>query len=276
MNENPSDWRPEPEPQHELDRIIPRAVGEAALQGKMFRLLMALEEVFIYVPAHPELVGETMRTTDEALTFCKVRDEQGREFAPVFTSLVAAEFEMRRFMASGAARPMIAGLPPDICLGYLITANCPAKVLAAGGGAITLQLEALKNLVEGEFTNKRVNEQDEGDSVCLQICPVAEIPSKLRQAIRTFCAVRKSAVGVWVFHQLDPVTQTYPKDDVRVLLWMRHEDHAFYNDFCVMGGRLTPDRLTFYCTAVTATNGNIVEFLQKYEPLWPIMKGPLK
>jgi hypothetical protein len=42
----------------------------------MFRLLMKAE-VFTYVPYHPELAGEHVRTTDEGFVWCTYGDADG-------------------------------------------------------------------------------------------------------------------------------------------------------------------------------------------------------
>lgn len=66
------------------------------------------------------------------------------------------------------------------------------------------------------------------------------MPLKLRQAIRVFCARRRVPIGVYVFHQVDEQTGAVPGNDLRVILWLRHADNVFYNDFCLMAQKLAP------------------------------------
>ena len=72
------------------------------------------------------------------------------------------------------------------------------------------------------------------------------------------------------FNQADLETGEYPQDDLFVVLWLRDTDNDFHNDFCLMAQRLTPPHLQFFCAAATAEDTELVEFLQKYQPLWPV------
>lgn len=258
-------WQPEPEPQNELERLIKRAADDPSLQGKMFRMLME-SELHIYVPAHPELIGEHTRDVADGFTWCTYGDAQG-PFAAVFTSEAAALYELR---SAPAPKPMIGALPADVLFGFLNDGHTTVRVMAAGGGTIRLQPEAVASLVKGELTHNR---PDDGETELVTLLPVPDekVPLKLKQAIRVFCAKRRVPIGVYVFHQMDPATREYPGDDLRVVLWLRGADNEFYNDFCIMAKRLTPPRFTFYCAVVTSEDTAAVAFLQECKPLWPIL-----
>ena len=261
-----SSWQPEPEPQNELERLIKLAVEDPSLQGKMFRKLMEAE-LCIYVPAHPELVGEHTRNVDDGFIWCTYGDAQG-PFAAVFTSEAAARYDLRNVPEP---KPMIGALPADVLFGFLNDGHTTVRVMAAGGGTIRLQPEAVASLVKGELTHSRPD-GSEKEQVTLMPVPEEKIPMKLKQAIRVFCAKRRVPIGVYVFHQRDPVTGLYPCDDLRVILWLRSADNDFYNDFCLMAEKLTPSRFSFYCAVVTSEEADSVAFLQPYKPLWPILK----
>ena len=132
----------------------------------------------------------------------------------------------------------------------------------------------MASLVAGELTGHKVQEQPSGlaQSVTLKPVPEERVPQKVKQAMRVFCVQRKSAVALYVFHQADEATGTFPEDDLRVVLWMRSPDHAFYMDFCMMAERAMPPHLEFYGTAITAEDVDMVAFLQQHRPLWPITK----
>lgn len=273
MSHEPEDWRPEPEPQNELERLIKQAAEDPSLQGRMFRLLMK-SELFIYVPYHPELVGEHTRTTDEGFVWSTYADKDG-PFAAVFTSQAAASYEMRNIKKAGGPKPMICEMPADVLMGFLNDGQTTVRVMAAGGGTIRLQPQAVTSLVAGEFTGDRPVHDEGEDKVRVNLVPVPEnkVPMKLRQAIRVFCARRRVPIGVYAFHQVDETTGEVPGDDLRVILWLRHADHVFYNDFCLMAQKLAPRHLDFYGAMITSDDAQAVAFLQKHTPLWPLLKS---
>ena len=77
---------------------------------------------------------------------------------------------------------------------------------------------------------------------------------------------------MYVFHQVEEATGEVPGNDLRVILWLRHADPVFYNDFCLMAQKLTPRHLEFYGAVVTSDDTDTVAFLQQQTPLWPLMK----
>lgn len=264
-----SNWQPEPEPQNELERLIKAAADDPSLQGKMFRKLLAAE-LHVYVPPHPELVGEITRDVGEGFAWCSYGDADGA-FAAVFTSEAAARYELRNLTKP---LPMICSLPADVLFHFLNDKHTTVRVMAAGGGTIRLKPEAVAALVKGQFThNRAVESEAEKKEVILLGVPDEKVPMKLRQAIRVFCTQRRVPIGVYVFHQMDPATGQYPGNDLRVILWLRDANNDFYNDFCMMAQRLTPRHLEFYCAVVTSDDAPTIAFLQKNKPLWPLMRG---
>ncbi len=273
MSHEPTEaWRPEPEPQNELERLIKRAAETPALQGQLFRLLKK-SPLFIYVPYHPEMVGEFTRTTDQGFTWCTYGDADG-PFAAVFTSQACASYEMHNIKKGGGAKPLICEMPGDVLLQMLNTGHTTVRIMAAGGGTIRLAPKAVAALVAGEFTGERMPEKSgEKEAVTLVPVPEEKVPLKFKQAIRVFCAQRRVPIGVYVFHQADEATGQVPGGDLRVILWLRQADPVFYNDFCLMAQRLTPRHLEFYCAVITSEDSDTVAFLQKHKPLWPLMKA---
>jgi hypothetical protein len=263
-----SSSREEPEPPNELERLIRAAAEDPSLQGKMFRKLWA-SELHIYVPAHPEWVGEHTRNTNEGLIWCTYGDAKG-PFAAVLTSEAAAHDELRNVPEP---LPMICSMQADVLFGFLNDKYTTVRIMASGGGVIRMEPEAVAALVEGEFTHNRVEDAGEKEQVMLRPLADEKVPQKLRQAIRVFCAKRRVPIGVYVFQQLDPATGEYPGDDLRVILWLRGVDNDFYNDFCLMAQKLTPPHLHFYCAVITSEDEPSVAFLQGYQPLWPLLQS---
>ncbi len=264
-------WRPAPQPQHELDRLIPKAAVDPSYTGQMFRLLME-SNLFILVPYHPELEGDHERDVADGFTWITFQDANGA-FVPVFTSYVCAQHESHQNLKSILHdKPMIAELPANVLLHFLNNGRASVRVMAAGGGTIKLKPDAVASLVAGELTRQEFpTQQVTGDPVNLRVLEETSIPSKVLQGIRMFCAKRRVPLGVYAFNQMDPATGEYPGGDLRIILWLRTPDRNFYNDFCLMVGKLVPDRLEFFCTAVTPEQESIVTFLQGKRPIWPIM-----
>jgi hypothetical protein len=274
MSHTPTeDWRPEPPPQNELERLIKQAAEEPAVQGRMFRLLMKAA-LCVYVPYHPELEGEHTRTTDEGFVWCTYADANGA-FAAVFTSMAAAEYEMRNVRKAGGPKPMICEMPADVLFAFFNDGKTTVRVMAAGGGTIRMQPQAVASLVAGKFTGEHAQKVEAGEIEAVTLHPVPEekIPLKLRQAIRVFCARRRVPIGVYVFHQANAKTGEVPGNDLRVILWLRQPDAIFYNDFCLMAQKLTPRYLEFYCASITSEDKHTVAFLQRQTPLWPLLKA---
>lgn len=238
----------------------------------MLRKLMA-SDVCVIVPYHPELIGDHTRSVDDGFTWVGFQDERG-PFVPVFTSHVCAEYETRnKIRRLNEEKTLIAELPAEVLIAFLNDGKTIVRVIAAGGGIITLTPEAVANLANGKYTNPEIPKQDANASmVHIKVMDESKIPSKVLNAIRVFCAQRRVPLGVYAFHQMDEQTGEFPENDMRVMLWLRTPDGNFYNDFCIMVERMMPDRLEFFCTAVTSEDEQVVTFLQGKRPIWPIMK----
>ena len=263
-----TEGQPAPGPQNDLDRLILKASADPALQGQMFRKLWAAN-LFTYVPPHPELEGEHEMNVEDGFQWCTYQDEDG-PFAAVFTSEKVARYEIR---LAGKPAPMIVEMPAEVLLHFFNNGRTHVRIMSGGGGNIRIQPLALASLVSGELRESRGVSGREKQQVTLVPVPDEKVPSKLRQAIRVFCAQRRVPIGVYVFNQVDAATGQLPGNDLRMILWLRSNDTHFYNDFCIMAQRLTPSHLEFFCAIVTSDDAKGVEFLQKYKPLWPILKS---
>jgi hypothetical protein len=58
---------------------------------------------------------------------------------------------------------------------------------------------------------------------------------------------------------------------LRLILRLRHEDNDFYNDFTLMAGKLVPQGIDLATGVVTDTDEQALEFLNRSEPLWPVL-----
>jgi hypothetical protein len=280
MSYDPSpQWRPAPEPQHELDRLLQLAPRDPSVHSKMFRLLWNLEEICIYVPPHPELEGEHLLSTDEGFTWCSFGDAEG-SFAPVFTSVACADYALRNLPQRDTPLPMIASLPAKVLFKFLNDGHTTARILGAGGGQLSLPPQTVAALVAGVFPIDKLDKLDPPTSsppvakpaqqVRLHPVPAEVIPPELSDAISDLCEKSPVPLGIYVFHQEDPRTGIVSGNDLRFIVWLRHDDQAFIQDFCQLAQRLTPPHLQFFCKTLTSGDKKLMKFLQGRPTLWPV------
>ena len=259
-------WRPEPEPQNELERLMPKAAKDPALQGKMFRLLWE-SELFIFVPDHPEIHGDYEIKNGDEFAFTLYGDPAER-FAAVFTSDAAADFALTK--APGPT-PAVAVLPGEVLFKILSAGKNSVRVNYGLSSTITLDPEGVAALVRGEFTH-RCPQAGERVRLTLHHVPAEEMPPKLCKAIRVFCGQRPGAVGVYVFNPVNEEAGAVDKDDLRILVWLRDSESDFYNDFTIMVDKLVPDYLRVQYAGITPDDTDTIAFFQGRTPLWPIVK----
>ena len=259
-------WRPEPEPQNELERLLPKAAKDPALQGKMFRLLWE-SELFIFVPDHPEIHGEYEIKNGDEFAFTLYGDPAER-FAAVFTSDAAADYASTK--APGPT-PAVAALPGEVLFKILCNGKNSVRVNYGLRSTIKLDPEGVAALVRGDFTHRRPRG---GQTVRLTLhhVPAEEMPPKLCKAIRVFCAQRPGAVGVYVFNPVNQETGAADSGDLRILVWLRDPESDFYNDFTIMVEKLLPDYLRANFWGITPDDTQAIAFLEGRTPLWPIVK----
>lgn len=263
---------PEPPPQNALERLLQRA-SDPAVHGQMFRTLLE-GDLFIFVPYHPEMVGEMTRSVDDGLTWVTTQDEEG-PFTPIFTSEAAARHHRHRLPhGPGTPRITIAQLPARILLGFLNNGTTTALLLCCGQAMLRLKPEAIASLVKGEFTERtpHANRDDGSEPETTHVIALQpeQVPKKLREGVRVFCAQRRVPIAVYALRAVGPDKQ--PIDNaIRLVLWLRSTDNPFYNDFSLMAGRLVPDNLEIMTGIVTAEDEATLAFLQKQTPLWPVV-----
>ncbi|HEV7405644.1 MAG TPA: SseB family protein [Chthoniobacteraceae bacterium] len=261
----------EPPPQNELERLIPKAEQDPALLGKLMRLLLA-SELYILIPENPALDGEHSMEEGGEFSFLVYTDAKG-PFAAVYASEAAAEFAARE---APGPRPAFGIMPGEAMFKMLKNSGRGVSVNYGLSARIRMQPEAVGALADGKFTHRRAMGAPSGPSpgpgsMVLHHVPAEEVPAKLRQAIRVFCAQRRAAISVYVFNPETPRTGEVNKDDLRVIVWLRDNENDFYNDFTIMLHKLTPKYLTSDCAGVTSEDADAVAFLQEHTPLWPVV-----
>jgi hypothetical protein len=162
-------------------------------------------------------------------------------------------------------------LPARVAFGFFNNGSTTVRVMAAGGGTVTMPPEVVKAFAEGKLTETHPP-QGASERTFLVPVPADKVPMKLRQGIRVFCAKRRTPIGVYVFHPGDEAAGTVDTNDLRIVLWLRTTDDHFYNDFCLMVNGLVPRHLEWAVAVITAGNEVNLAFIQKQTPLWPIVK----
>ena len=257
---------PVPEPE-EVERLMKLGVGNPAMQGPMFRLLLAAR-LWVPIPAHPEMEGGFEFTVGDKLTWCAYQDAEGM-FVPVFTTQRGADEQLSKL---SGAKPMIAEMPARLIFGYLCNGTNTVRVYASNGANVVLPPEALKSLVEGEFTERGPEAGVPQRMTLTPIRPEA-FPSKLLQAIRVFCVQRQGAIAVYAFHPHDPETGEVLEQEYRTVLRLRDNSGHFYNDFSLMMGRSAPRNIETQTAGIEPDDAEGQAFLDRCTPLWPILKG---
>ena len=104
-----SNWRPEPPPQNELERLMRKAADDPGQHGKMFRLLWEAE-LFLFAPDHPEMRGEYALQNGDQITFLTFQHAQG-PYALVCTSEAAADYLGEQ---APEPKPAMMGMPGEV------------------------------------------------------------------------------------------------------------------------------------------------------------------
>lgn len=263
MPEDPS----VPDPK-EVERLMKLAVENPSLQGPMFRALLAAR-LWVPVPAHPELEGDHERRADAPLTMKACKDAEGT-FIPIFTTHEEAEHRLAKLQGP---LPMVAELPARVLIAHLRAAGTEVRVYGGNEVCITLRPDAVEMLAKGEFTESSPNTGGEAEKTSLMPLAAEQMPSKLRQAIRVFCAQRQGAMAVYAFNLQDEATGAVDELDIRIIVRLRDNAGHFYNDFQLMVHKTVPKPYSVLVGAARMEDTAGMAFLERCTPLWPILKG---
>lgn len=269
MDENPRpQWRPEPEPGNTLERLLQKAATDPAQHGSMMRALWDTE-LHTVIEYHPEVVGTTMelRNGSRMPPFVLVTDDTG-VFIPVFSSEAVAEYCIAKH--SKEKRPQaIASMPGEAF--FIMMSQLKHDVILNPGMThrLVLKPEAIAALVSGDLRHSRPSHGNEEATHLFGIEPESTPPA-FRDAIRRFCDRTPVPIAVYLFVQGDPDTGKPVMNQWRLILRLRGEDNDFYNDFGLLAEKLLPAGNELRIGVVT-DDGPSLAFLQKHQPLWPVI-----
>ncbi|HEV7405645.1 MAG TPA: SseB family protein [Chthoniobacteraceae bacterium] len=258
-------FRPEPPPQNDLERMMRKAADDPALHGRMFRMLWD-SELYTYIPDHPEMHGAHSFQNGDKMRFTVYEHREG-PFIAVFTSEAAAHWAGAHFPSP---KPAIACMPAHALFKTVNDGKTWVRVNHQLRSGITLEPQGVDALVQGEYTHTQPRDP-EPTMLTVYPMPAEEVPAKLRQAIRVFCVQRPLALGVYAFHPEDARTGKADEGELRLIVWLRDEKNDLFNDFLIMVEKLRPPYLRVNCAGVTSDATASVEYLQSCTPLWPVV-----
>jgi SseB protein N-terminal domain len=261
-----SQWRPEPEPQNALERLMAKAVRDPAVHGKMMRMLWS-EEITTLAPYHPEMLGEHALQAGQSLQFIIVKDQRGG-FIPAFTSQASADAFVEKNAPPG--RIGMLTLPGEAFFQFVNGMKHRVVFNPGMPHGLELQPEAIASLVSGDL---RHNKPPEGSGESTQLFPVDEatIPEALKDGVRRFCDRNRSAIAIYAFLVGNPATGQADPKTLRLVMRLRRADDDFYNDFYLMTNQLLPPGLNLALGVITPEDEAALEFLSRCKPLWPVM-----
>lgn len=260
-------WRPEPEPSNALERLMAKAAADPAYHGPMMRALWDAE-IHTLMPYHPEMAGTHQYQPGQQMQFIVLKDQVG-PFIPAFTSEATAEYCIQKNAPKNAAYGL-ATFPGELFFPLVNSLNQTVVFNSGMMRNLVIKPEAIQGLVSGEFRHSRPS-HGPGEMTHLYGVEHDSLPAEFTQSIRNFCDRNRVPIAVYVFVPGHPETGAPEMGSLRLILRLRHEDNDFYNDFSLMAGKLTPKGIDLATGVVTDTDEQALEFLNRSEPLWPVL-----
>lgn len=261
------DWRPEPEPQNALERLLARAAADPALHGQLMRALWD-SEIVTLMPYHPELIGEHVYEPGQQMQFVIFQDKTG-PFIPAFTSETAAAFCIEKNAPKGAAYGM-ATMQGEMFFALVKDSGRDVVFNSGMRHNLVMRPEALEAIVKGELRHGRPSGSPPQETKLFVIAE-EQLPAGLCKGIRGFCDRTPVPIAVYLYHSADAATGLANPRDMRIILRLRSLDNDFYNDFSLMAGKLAPPGVELATAVVTADNEGALEFLSRCRPVWPVI-----
>lgn len=262
-------WRPEPEPCNALERLLQKAATDPAMHGRMMRALWDAE-LHTLIEYHPELAGSTMQLSNGSPMPRFVLVQDGTDtFIPVFSSEAVAEYCITKNTKNKGPHA-VASMPGEAF--FIMMAQLKHDVILNAGmkHRLLLKPEAIADLVSGEMRHSRPSQRP-GESTQLFGIETASLPADFRDGIRRFCDHTPVPIAVYFFVTSDPATGQPDFNKWRLILRLRSEDNDFYNDLCLLAGKLLPPDIEL-ATGVVTDDEDSLAFLSKNTPLWPVIE----
>lgn len=264
-------WRPEPQPSNDLERLLQKAATDPAYHGQMMRALWQ-SELHALIEYHPELVGATMqlKNGDAMPRFVVVQDNTGI-FIPVFSSEAVADYCIKQ-NANTKGPQAVAMLAGEVF--FIMMKQLKRDVVLNPGMThrLLLKPEAIAALVSGEMRHARPSHRGNKQSTMLFGVQPDSVPPAFRDGIRRFCDRTPVPIAVYLFLLGDDETRQPVNNQWRLILRLRTEDSDFYNDFGLVAESLLPKKVELNIGVVTGDDEHALAFLQQHRPLWPVIE----
>ncbi len=262
-------WRPEPEPQNALERLLQKAATDPAMHGRMMRALWDAE-LHTLIEYHPELAGSTMMLGNGSPMPRFVHVQDGTDtFIPVFSSEAVADYCIAKHSKDQGPKA-VASMPGEAF--FIMMGQLKHDVILNAGMThrLLLKPEAIADLVSGEMRHSRPSHGHE-EAATLRSVELDSLPPDFRDGIRRFCDHTPVPIAVYFFVLVDPATGQADLKQWRLILRLRSEDNDFYNDLSLLAGRLLPPGIELAIGVVT-DDEHALDFLSKNTPLWPVIE----
>lgn len=249
-----------------LERFVEKAAKDPAYHGEMFRMVLDSELILI-VPADQPLLkqGADRFNSENPLQVSRFSDAGG-PFYPVFTSMTAADQKISLLPNRNAYAAV--GISARAAFQLVHDGETPVRLLSQGPARFILQPEAVKSLLDGEFTESDPN-AGETRTFTLMGVETESLPSELLETIRRFCDNRPVPLGVYAFVAQLPDSQDWDDSTVHFFLWLRETDPSFFNDFQLMVRALSKNFVINFMAHVA--DSSAMDLLKQSQPIWPII-----
>ena len=266
MQEHSSQWEDSDfYPENKLERALWRAANDAVKHPALWRAMWR-EELHFLMPYHPEMEGVAQIREGSELPLLSWTDARG-QYVPIFSSPARVPIPGE----NGAPAFCLGTMPGQVLFRFLAPLKLRVVLNANHAPNLVMQPETVQSFARGEMTGHATN-TDVGPPEPTNLQAVAdEAFPELNRVLRAHCDKRALLAGLYLFHPRDLATDFVDTTDLRIVLWAKHRDDAFFTDLSIVARASHPPVKKLSIGVVDHTNPEALEFLQKCKPVWPVM-----
>ncbi len=267
MQEDSSNWENSPFfPENKLERALLKASNDPVHHPAMWRALWR-EDIHFLMPYHPEMEGVAEIREGDELPLLAWADKRG-QYVPIFTSAARVPIPGE----DGAPAFCLGTMPGEVLFRFLAPLTIRVILNANHAPNLVMQPEVVQAFARGEMTSnvERTSREAKPEQSTLRAVPADTYPD-LDRALRTHCDKRPALAGLYLFHAVDPATGIVDETDLRIVLWAKHRDDAFFSDLGIIARASNPPVQKLSLGIVDHHNPDGIAFLQKCKPVWPVL-----
>jgi hypothetical protein len=267
MHEDRSNWEDEGfHPENKLERALLKASLDPVDHPAMWRALWR-EEVHFLMPYHPEMEGIAQIREGEELPLLAWTDNRG-QYVPIFTSVARIPTPGQ----DGAPAFCLGTMPGEVLFRFLAPLSVRVILNANHAPNLVMQAEVVQAFARGEMTGNVAGSHraSQPEHSTLLAVPDDAYP-ELTRAVRSHCDKRPLLAGLYLFHPVQPGTGVVDESDLRLVLWAKQRDDAFFSDLGIIARATKPPVQKLSIGVVDHANPEALDFLQKCKPVWPVL-----